>query len=216
VTLFGLNLGPGGIVQAVANSAGFFETALAGTRVLFDGIASPMIYTSANQITAVVPYVVSKPVTHIEVEYQGRRSMVFNDLVADTAPGIFTVGQDGAILNEDGTLNSAANPARNGFVISIFGTGGGQTNPRSVDGQVAGAPSPGALPPRIQDVQVFGPSTDGQPYQVLYAGSAPGLISGVFQINARLPTMNNVGFAGTVGVSIGGISANPVRLYGRQ
>lgn len=43
----------------------------------------------------------------------------------------------GAILNADGTPNSAANPARPGDVVAIFGTGGGPTSPPGINGGIA-------------------------------------------------------------------------------
>ena len=60
--------------------------------------------------------------------------------VTDTAPGIFTLtasgrGQ-GAILNQDYSVNSAGNRAPKGSVVMIFGTGEGQTNPAGVDGLI--------------------------------------------------------------------------------
>src|ERR1035438_4197676 len=36
----------------------------------------------------------------------------------------------GAVLNQDGTLNSAANPAAAGSIVSLFGTGAGWTTPQ--------------------------------------------------------------------------------------
>ena len=45
VTIFGTNLGPASLTTAQLDANGNIATLLAGTRVLFDGVPSPMIYT---------------------------------------------------------------------------------------------------------------------------------------------------------------------------
>ena len=50
------NLGPASLTTAQLDASGNIATLLAGTRVLFDGVAAPIIYTSANQVSAVVPF----------------------------------------------------------------------------------------------------------------------------------------------------------------
>ena len=49
----------------------------------------------------------------------------------DSVPGIFVLNAagQGAIINQDGTVNSAKNGAAIGSVVSIYATGQGQTNP---------------------------------------------------------------------------------------
>ena len=42
----------------------------------------------------------------------------------------------GAVLNQDGTVNSRFNPARLGTVVAIFATGGGLLNPLRPDGSI--------------------------------------------------------------------------------
>jgi uncharacterized protein (TIGR03437 family) len=63
----------------------------------------------------------------------------------------------------------------------IYATGEGQTLPAGVDGQIAGGPD---YPKPTRPVTV---SIGGIPAEVLYAGAAPQLVSGVMQINARIP-----------------------------
>jgi uncharacterized protein (TIGR03437 family) len=52
--------------------------------------------------------------------------------VSRTGPGIFVIepanlAQPGAILNQDGTINTSSSPAAPGTIVQIFGTGyGGQ------------------------------------------------------------------------------------------
>jgi len=107
--------------------------------------------------------------------------------VVAATPGIFA--QDGsglgpgAILNQDYSLNSTLSPAAAGTVIQIYATGGGITSP-AVDGFLA------PLQPPFPQVTVS-PVTvtiGGAPAQVDYKGAAPGLIAGLIQINATVPS----------------------------
>jgi uncharacterized protein (TIGR03437 family) len=88
----------------------------------------------------------------------------------------------GAILNQDGTINSAANPAAKGSVVTLFATGEGQTNPGGVDGKLAPGVLP--LPAPLLNVSVDIGSATLLP---LYAGAAPTLVAGVFQVNVLIP-----------------------------
>jgi uncharacterized protein (TIGR03437 family) len=186
VTLFGSNLGPETAVSLQLDASGRVTTQLAGTRILFDGIPAPLLGVQARQSSAVVPFsIAGKSSTLVEVEYQGRRTQGLFLPVTSSAPGIFTLDQSGrgqgAILNEDGiTVNSPANPAPRGSIVSIFATGAGETDPVSLDGVLAW----GILPaPKLPVAVRIG----GAAAEILYAGAAPGLVSGVLQVNARVP-----------------------------
>ncbi|MGH8247049.1 MAG: hypothetical protein ACREUU_11545, partial [Gammaproteobacteria bacterium] len=173
VSIYGERLGPENPVHAALNGDGRLSTSLGGTRVLFNGIPAPLTYVQARQINAIVPYGV-RPGTNarFEVETGGVRSEPRFLPVREAAPGVFV------ILNEDGTPNSASNPARKGSIVIFYGTGEGQTIPPGENGKLAVEPFPR---PRLPVTLRIGQ----QPAEVLYAGAAPGL-AGVFQINARI------------------------------
>src|SRR5581483_314805 len=59
VTIFGSNIGPSTPLGLTLSSTGTVETTLGTTTVTFNGIAAPLIYVSANQINAIVPYEVA-------------------------------------------------------------------------------------------------------------------------------------------------------------
>src|SRR5258706_6576363 len=59
VTIFGTGIGPATLAGFVITPAGFFESLVGETTVLFDGIPAPLIYASAGQTTAIVPYSVA-------------------------------------------------------------------------------------------------------------------------------------------------------------
>jgi uncharacterized protein (TIGR03437 family) len=84
-------------------------------------------------------------------------------------------------LNEDSTVNSAANPTRRGRIVVLFATGEGATTPTGDDGLIANEifPKP-ILPVRVR--------IGGQDAEVLYAGAAPTLVAGVLQVNVRVPS----------------------------
>ena len=78
--------------------------------------------------------------------------------VAATAPGVFTQDQSGKgpamVLNADGTLNSQANPAAVGSMVTISAAGEGQTNPIGIDGLIASDTPP--VPVAPVSVQIGG------------------------------------------------------------
>jgi len=205
VAIFGVAMGPGSLAGAQISSPHFVDNSLEGARVYFDGIAAPLVYTTAKQVSAIVPYeVAGKTATQMRVEYLGAFSDPVSVPVTAAVPGIFTgdfsgTGQ-GAILNQDGTLNSAANPAERNSVVSIYATGEGQTTPAGLDGKIASdAPPKPALPVTVTIGGIFA--------DVIYAGGGQGLVAGGMQINARVPANATPGNAVPVMVSVGDINS---------
>ncbi len=183
VVLFGTNLGPASLLSfSVVNNG--VPTALGGTRVLFDGVPASIIYTSANQVAAIVPVgVASKANVLVTVEYLGSLSAVFQVPVKAVKPALFTTDASGrgagAILNQDSTVNVATNPARKETIVSFYLTGAGLTSPVGVDGQIVNT-----VANLVNPVSV---TINGQAAIVQYAGNAPSLVPGVAQINVKLP-----------------------------
>ena len=186
VIVWGTHLGPDKLAGLQVDTAGMVSTAASAVRILFDGVPAAMVYASATQCSAVVPYFgARKATTHVQVEYQGVRSDPLEVAITATAPGLFTTDSSGkgqgAILNQDGiTRNSAANPAPPGSVVVLWATGEGITNPPGVDGR----PAVDVLPKPVAAVSV---TIGGLPATVEYAGAAPGMMPGIFQVNARVP-----------------------------
>ncbi|MFB3778037.1 MAG: M12 family metallopeptidase [Bryobacteraceae bacterium] len=208
VTVFGTNLGPVTPALLRLDGTGKVATELAGARILFDGVAAPMVMASANQSSAVVPYsVAGKSSTRVVVEYKGVQSSPMFLGVSPSAPGIFTLDMSGrgqgAILNEDGvTLNSPANPAARGSVVVLYATGGGQTFPPGEDGAVP----VGVLPKPVLPVRV---TIGGVSAEVLYAGAAPYYVSGLMQVNVRVPRNIAAGDYVPVVLTVGDRSSFP-------
>ncbi|MES1262665.1 MAG: hypothetical protein ABUS49_13105 [Acidobacteriota bacterium] len=210
VVLFGAGLGPDTLAVAAPQN-GFFPTQLSGTQVMINGTAAPLIYSSAGAVAAVVPYAVNGlSSAQISVVYQGKTSRVATLPVAPTAPGIFTANATGsgqaAALNQDGTLNSAANPALVGSVITLYATGEGQTSPGGIDGKLAAGSN---LPMPVQTVNA---TIGGLPAVVNYAGAAPTLVAGVMQVNLQLPSGFAPSGAVPVVLQIGGVNSPAVTI----
>ena len=206
IVIFGLAIGPKDLVGPQLDGSGKVATLLAGTRVLFDGIPGPLVYTSANQIGAIVPYVVAGHASStVQVELNGARTDDVAVAVAASAPGIFTLAGNGllgaAALNQDGSVNSSGNPADRGTVVTLFATGEGQTDPGGVDGKLATAPFPR---PRLSvTVRLAGPAgitLAGD--DILYAAAAPAETAGVMQVNFRIPPGAPIGDV-PIGVTVG-------------
>jgi uncharacterized protein (TIGR03437 family) len=212
VAVFGSNLGPRDITLARFNLLGLLDTDVAGTRVLFDGAAAPLIYTTAGQVSAIVPYGVAGRVsTRIEVEYQGVRSAVVDQRVADSAPGIFTLSTLGsgqaAAVNQDGSINSAQSGAEPGSIVAVYMTGEGQSEPAGIDGKLMDGPLAKPLLPVSARI-------GGKDAEVHYAGSAPLSAAGLMQVNLKVPNGLPVASAVPVVITVGRVSTQAgVTLY---
>jgi len=200
ITLFGANLGPAEL-RTLALESGRVSTTLAGTQVTINNTPAPVIYTSATQVSVVVPYALSGNTASIVATYNGRTTAAFTTAVTAAAPALFTLDGSGrglpAALNQDGSIHSLENPATPGSVMVLYGTGEGQTDPPGTDGALA---TSSTLPRPMLPVTV---TIGGRTAEVLYAGAAPGLVAGVFQINVRIPADTTPGDAVPLVVQVG-------------
>ncbi len=199
--LQGKGLGPANLQSYELNSGGFFEKAIGSLKVFFDGVAAPLLYGLDGQTAAIVPYsAAGKSSTNITVQYNGATSAVVAVPVAATSPGVFSANASGqgqaAALNQDGTLNSAANPAAAGSVVTLYLTGDGLETPQTADGQL----NIGTYPATAAPVTV---TVAGNPAAVAYAGAAPTAVAGLMQVNFTVPANTPSGTAAVV-VSCGG------------
>ena len=187
VTLFGSRMGPreGTAFQL---QDGRVPTTLGGTRVLVNGEAVPILFASYWQVNAILPYLLpSWPLPEIQVEADGNAGNELRPGIDQASISLFRLddspSRPAAALNEDGSVNSARNPAKKGSRVALFGTGGGATVPPSEAGEV----TPLELRPLEHAPKAFVFVRGGQQLIVEYAGGAPGLVAGVTQINIKLP-----------------------------
>ena len=189
VAIFGTGLGPANLAGAHVDSTGHLAKELAGTQVTFNGVAAPLLYASSTQVGALVPFSISSAAgaVTVKVSYSGS-SASYVTAGADSTPAIFSLDSSGAgpgaILNQNGTINSPQHPARIGSTIVFYATGLGQTNPASEDGEIASSAKDAKLPIASLPVSVVISGTNAK---VAYAGAAPGFVAGVFQVNVVIP-----------------------------
>jgi uncharacterized protein (TIGR03437 family) len=210
VSIFGLNIGTPDQHGASVKKDGHIDDDLANVSVFFDGRPAPLLLVTAGQINTVVPFEVSgKPTTTLQVQNNGVWSnpVVLN--IAPALPAFFTLTQTGKgqvaaldVNEKDGsvTVNGASNPSGNaaarGSIVTFYATGGGMGDAVNDDGLITGS----QLSHPQQKVRL---SIGGADAEVLYAGSAPGLVAGVLQINARVPNNVAAGAAVPVVLTVG-------------
>jgi len=212
--LNGASLLPGpvapGEIITIMGSAIAPPAAPESARVTFDSLAAPLLYMASEQINAVVPFgVAGRSSTIMEIANLSGSSTRISIPVASSAPAIFTLTGSGtgrgAILNQDGTVNSPDNPAQSGSIIVLFATGAGQTTPPGTDGLIPTTVLP--KPHLPVSVQIGGATAE-----ILYAGAAPGLISGALQVNCRLPQEVKAGRSVPVLLNVGEATSPPVTI----
>jgi uncharacterized protein (TIGR03437 family) len=190
LALYGNSLGPPEALEPPATLETPFPTQAGGTQVTFDGIPAPLLWVQDSQVNVAVPWSVTGPTTKICVTYNNVPTNCLTEPVAQFAPGVFTVdGLHAAALNQDGTVNSASNPAPLNSIVSIWATGTGPISPPAPDGSLVAPPLPDNAYPAavgflseagIGGIEFFVPTTN------TYAGPAPLLVAGTTQINFQL------------------------------
>ncbi len=198
-----------GPVQLIQNQPvnGKFGVQVGGTSVSINGVAAPILYSSATQVAGIVPYSVTGSTAQVTLTYQGQNAAPFLVSMAPSAPSLFTTNQSGsgqaaAINAASGIVNSATNPVAVGGYISLYATGGGQTSPAGSNGSLAGATAPRPILPVSATV-------GGLPAAVQYAGGAPGLVEGLMQVNVQIPSGVQTGGYVPVVLTVGTTSSGP-------
>jgi uncharacterized protein (TIGR03437 family) len=154
-------IAPGSLVRLV--NTGIASGQLPGVQVEFGSAAAQVLSVDASGILILTPQNIAG-ISEIDVFYQSAQIAAIPTTAADSAPALFADSAgEAAATNQDGSVNSATNPAARGSAISLYGTGLG--NPSAQVGVTIG----------------------GYPAQVLYAGPASSY-PGLFQINALIPT----------------------------
>jgi uncharacterized protein (TIGR03437 family) len=205
VTIWGQSLGPAS-GAAGQNSNGILSNSIGGVQVFFNGYAAPLTYAGATQVNAVVPYeVAGQTAVNVVVVNQGNASAAFQVAVAPSKTAIFTDDESGhgqgAILNQNYTLNSPTNPAPRGHFVFIYGTGEGVTAPPGVDGRIT---TSSLLPTATLNCTA---TVGGETATIYYCGEAPGFTAGLVQVNVLIPESVTPGGAVPLSISIGGVAS---------
>lgn len=183
--IFGSGLGPTALTQA---SSLPLTTQLAGTSVTVtsgtNAYSAYLYYTSAGQVSVIVPSTVPVGLATLRVTYNGVTSNGQTVNIVRSNFGIFTRNQAGTgpgsvqnyVSAASAPLNGLSNPAREGQTLVLYGTGlGAISGPDNVAAPVVN---------RAGSVKVY---VGGVPITPSYAGRSP-QFPGVDQINFQIPS----------------------------
>ena len=206
ISIYGPHIGPATPLSGVPDASGFLPKMLGGVQVFMNGSPITLLYVSDSQVNAVAPQNLSFGAT-IRVAGNGVNTSEFALTVVDSDPQVFQRGDGSAdAVNQDGTINSPDHPAKQGSIVAIWVTGTGSP-PFFVplqDGQIATA---------AQDLECCAVSAQG-PLNVLYGGAAPGIVTGVMQVNFQVPDlMTNFGSTLTIFITAHGRTSSGVQIY---
>ena len=220
ISIFGANLGPTPATTASpTGTPPAYPTSLGNIQVAFQlgggaGILlAPMLMASANQINCIVPIEVavvagtSSAQVTLQVINGTASTPAFPLTVVTADPGIFSFSGAGqgqaAVLNFDSAsgsyiVNAAKSQAARGSTISIYASGLGDLLASAALPNGAVATDAIKLADSTTRVDI-----DGQPAVVTYAGTSPGAVAGLVQVNAVVPPTVKTGAAIPITVSIG-------------
>lgn len=189
------------------------------------GITNPVLlpisYVQTDQINVQMPaFSGTGPVMLTVIINPGKPNELRSDVATLTAlqpfaPAFFVFGTSTSIAAEvagtatiiaDPSVVPGARPAHPGEIISLFGTGFGDTNPSVPAGQLAS----GIASLRNQITVMIGGVTLSSS-DVLYAGLSPGSISGLYQINVRIPATAPAGDI-PVTITVGGFQTQAATI----
>ncbi len=188
-TVYGKDLGgpeSGILAEFTGRSNDMLPTNIAGIRVLIYNAsdsplgAAPLIYVDDQQVNFQMPFeAAGMSSVLVVVDNNGARSGSESAQLSPTAPGIFTYDGVRAIAtNQDGTLNSPANPGARRDVMTVYMTGQGPVAPNWPTGKAASA-VPLILAPT--EAHAFVGGVEGK---IEFLGLAPNMV-GVLQMNFR-------------------------------
>ncbi len=201
----GVCMGPFDPVFDSYGSGGALSTSAGSTQIRFNGTAAPLIFVSSGQITAQAPFELDGQFqAPVELTYKG--VAIQSSIGVQAAnPAVFTMSNQptgpAIALNQNGTLNSAANPAPAGSIVVLYATGTGQTAPHGLDGA---EPPNSALPaPKLPVLVTIG----SENAEIFYAGDAPGFV-GLTQLNIGVPKSIVGGGAQPITLEVGAFPLN--------
>lgn len=180
--------------------ASIFGTRLGGSnaQVLLNGKAARLFFGNDGQLNFLVPLDLTASSAQLSVEFANSASSAITVPVLPVQPGIFfdTANGFGAVtLAGTGQLTSTR-PVQAGDYIEIYTTGLGRVVTSST-----------GLRETVVKPQV---TIGGVPAEISYSGLAPGF-SGLYQINARVPSTPATGAQPLV-VTSAGIRSNEVKI----
>ncbi|MFN0166501.1 MAG: trypsin-like peptidase domain-containing protein [Bryobacteraceae bacterium] len=172
-------------------------TSMGGTLVRANGVLCPLLYVSARQINAQLPYEIAPGNVNLAVSVGGAEATAAVEVRA-VAPGVFTA---------DGTRPVPHQEGRRGDSLTLYVTGAGLVTPTVATGDQPPLTTADRLPRPQQPVRL---TVGGVPAEISFAGIPRG-ISGAIQVNYRVPDSAPLGDQPLV-VSVGTATAPQVLL----
>ena len=168
------SIAPGEIVSLFGLGIGPAPVVRIGERQL------PVIYSEADQANLSVPYDVPPGGSIVTIE-RGPYRASYPVEVAGLFPGVFTLdGIHAAAIDQDGTVNSADHPAARGSIVAIYATGLGPLDPLQHTAIVFEVYIEAATPSNASGMEI------------LYAGQAPMLPAGAYQVKRPHPARSQI------------------------
>lgn len=229
ISIFGQGFQTSGLKRTAGlgdfeNNYTTFPTALACVAVEVTGpglaqpVRLPIAYVQADQINAQAPtFTGTGPVGLKVIVNAGKSNEQPSDVATLNAqqafaPAFFVFGTSTSIAAQIGGTSipcarpevvAGGRPAKPGEVVTLYGTGFGDTNPSVPAGQLAAAAAKLTNPITV----TIGGTTLSAP-DVQYAGLSPGAISGLYQFNVKVPSSAADGDL-LVTIAIGGFQTQP-------
>lgn len=211
---------PGGLASLFATLSGFntgtalsahWDSKLNGVQVWINGKAAPLYYVQpggngSGQINFQVPFEAASGAAGVTVTVNGTAVAQGTMKIAPVSPGIFTIdfaARQGAILNQDYSLNSASSRAQRGDVIQVFGTGQGPLQTSLEDGR---APQSYSMSSQTPAAYVA-----GVPAAVQFSGVVG--YPGLWQINVVVPDRPFITGPTPLVLVQNGVQSNPVTFW---
>ena len=187
---YGASLSPGcwaviygsGLAGSTASAPSLpLPTSLGGVTVTVGGIPAPLVYVSASQINALIPFELTEPAalpvpTPVVVTSDSASSAAYNIPLTRNAPALFTLNAqgNGPALVFDAKFRPVSTVAA-GQTVILYATG-------------LGPVSGGSSGTVVDRFDLYAGDQLVEPSSVLFAGLAPGF-PGIYQLNVRLPAL---------------------------
>jgi uncharacterized protein (TIGR03437 family) len=222
ITLYGNGIGPDEPVTGLIAGSPTVPTSLGGVTVSFNGQPAPILYASSSQINVQAPFEIDQfpytpaESTTMQLTFNGSVLGAQSFAITPVNPSIFLgpaptagqpcatyyYGQPALALNQDGTVNSCANPAAAGSVFTLFVNG---------IGVKADSGGTGVLTARADPINSSaGLFNGGYSLEVDAFTEQVGAISGIGQLTARVPETIASAQAMSITLSMGGLPAGPL------
>jgi uncharacterized protein (TIGR03437 family) len=180
-------------------------TLLGGASITVNGAPAPLLYASPSQINFQVPFEVTPGSAVIGISVNGAATGSITVPLFAAAPGIFLeTGGDAAVVNQDGSINSADQPAAASSVVSAYVTGLGNVSPAVNSGSAA--------PANTSTLAPVTATIGGAAAKVTFGGLAPGF-AGLYQVNIQTPQLAAGRYDLRIFVSGSGSNAASVSIH---